>query len=141
MLHVIGIERGRIFYSSAHGYGMGLGQNFIQRLKEELSGEVLVIFLMSDNFFDSTMCMCEMGATWVMTKEHVPILIPPFDFNKVKGVFPNTQGMKISDRMAFTELAELLMEYFGMEPFKHLHWERDRNRICDRIDELLAAKS
>jgi hypothetical protein len=78
-----------------------------------------------------------MGATWVMTQRHILILLPPFDFDTVKGVFPYSQGIKINDRPGFTALAETIRDYLGMGPFRHLHWERDRNRICDRIDELL----
>jgi hypothetical protein len=41
----------------------------------------------------------EMGATWIKTNEHVPILIPHCDFKNVQGVIPLTQGFKITDSL------------------------------------------
>lgn len=140
MLHAMGLNHECIFYSSAHGYGTNLGESFIQRLKEELSNDVLVIFLLSDNFFNSPMCMCEMGAAWITTREHVPILIPPFDFDQVKGVFPSSHGMKINDRAAYTSLHEKITEYFSLAPIKPAPWERARDRVVDRIEKSLNIK-
>jgi len=81
-----------------------------------------------------------MDAAWITTREHVPILIPPFDFDQVKGVFPNSHGMKINDRAAYTSLHEKITEYFSLAPIKPAPWERARDRVVDRIEKSLNIK-
>ncbi|MGV6831280.1 MAG: hypothetical protein ACWA5P_06945, partial [bacterium] len=84
----------KIFCTSFEGYGIDLGNNFLDAIKDELSSESLVLFVLTTNFYKSPICMCEMGATWVLSKEHIPIVVPPLDFSDVEGVIPLTQGFK-----------------------------------------------
>jgi hypothetical protein len=89
LLEVIGLPSDRIFCSSFAGYGIDLGDNFLDALKEELSNDTLVLFVLSHNFYASPVCLCEMGATWVQTKDHIPILVPPFNFADIKSLSEN----------------------------------------------------
>lgn len=104
LLEIIGIPSEKIFCSSFEGYGVELGKNFLEHLKSELNNDVLVIFILSKNFYSSVVCLCEMGATWVKTNDHIPILIPPFNYDDMKGVIPTTHGMKIDDKERYNSL-------------------------------------
>jgi len=111
----IGVPSDNIFCSSFEGYGIQLGEDFLARLKKELNNNVLVVFVLSNNFYSSPISLCEMGATWMQTSEHLPILIPPFDFENVKGVIPSTQGMKINDKNKLNSFKEKLEDFFSIE--------------------------
>ncbi|MFA7222788.1 MAG: toll/interleukin-1 receptor domain-containing protein [Bacilli bacterium] len=136
-LEVIGVSSENIFCSSFEGYGVELGANFLDVIKEELSGNVLVIFILSTNFYSSIVSICEMGATWVKTNQHIPILIPPFDYKDIEGVIPNTHGMKINERDKFNSLKERVEIFFELKTIKENIWERKRDKIINEIDELL----
>jgi len=97
----------------------------------------MVLFVLSKNFYDSPICMCQMGAAWMATKEHIPILIPPFSFKEVKGVFPNTQGMILTDKNKINSLKESMERFFNLEPMKHSIWEQDRTNILEEIERRL----
>jgi len=77
--------------------------------------------------------LCEMGATWIKTSEHIPILIPPFDFENIKGVIPLTQGFKINDSLKLNLFKEKLEKVFDINPIDFTSWERKRDRIIKRI--------
>lgn len=134
LLEVIGIKPEEIFFSSHPDYGVGLGENILERLKKELSTEIMVMFIFSDNFFNSPVCLCEMGATWIKTNEHIPVLIPPFDFNKVKGVFPNSLGMKITDEKQLNSLKEKLESKYGLKPITLNRWEEKRKKCLEEME-------
>ncbi|PIQ21069.1 MAG: hypothetical protein COW65_11260 [Cytophagales bacterium CG18_big_fil_WC_8_21_14_2_50_42_9] len=138
LLRGMGVSSDKIFCTSFEGYGIDLGDNFLDALKQELSNNVLVLFVLSRKFYASPICLCEMGAAWITTKEHVPILIPPLGFEDVKGVFPNTQGMILNDKDKINSLKERIEKFFNLTPAKHSIWERERNNILEEIDRRLA---
>jgi hypothetical protein len=82
LLESMDVKPSQIFCSSFDGYGIPLGSNFLDAIKEEISKNVLVLFVLSENFYASPVCLCEMGATWVLSRENIPIIVPPFTFEK-----------------------------------------------------------
>jgi hypothetical protein len=67
-MRAIGVSPRNIFCSSFEGYGIPLGENFLERIKSEITSKTLVIFVLSSNFYDSAVSLCEMGAAWVNTR-------------------------------------------------------------------------
>lgn len=142
ILGVLGLGSEHIFCSSVAGYGIPLGENFYERLKSELTADVLVLFVLSPNFFQSPVCLCEMGAAWVLTKDHVPVLVPPFDFADMRGVIPATQGLKLTDKLKITELGRKVARHCGLpDPTHHTDWERRRDKSLHRIEQLLGQQA
>lgn len=138
LLETIGLDSNQIFCSSLSGYGIPLGENFIECLKSELSdSNTMVIFMLSENFYKSPVSMCEMGATWIQSKEHIPVLIPPFKFEEIDGTIKLTQGFMINDSMKWNEFKDKILQTFGLEDLSNSVWERKRDRTISRINELL----
>lgn len=136
IFETIGVESSQIFCTSFEGYGIGLGDDFLDTIKEELSSNTLVIFVLSKNFYDSPVCLCEMGATWVLAKEHIPILVPPLDYKDVQGVIPLTQGLKINEHLKLNLLKEKVEKVFNIQTkISATDWERKRNKIVSRIEK------
>ncbi|WP_070001002.1 TIR domain-containing protein [Cellulosilyticum sp. I15G10I2] len=138
ILETIGVESNQIFCTSFEGYGIGLGEDFLNAIKTELSSDVLVLFVLSNNFYESPVCMCEMGASWVLSKEHIPIIVPPLSYENIKGVIPLTQGMLLLDSLKWNSFKERIEEIFNIRnPLSFSTWERKRDRICNRLENVL----
>lgn len=138
MLESIGIESNQIFCTSFEGYGIGLGENFLDTIKSELSSDSLVLFVLSENFYNSPVCMCEMGATWVLSKEHIPIVVPPLSYDDIKGVFPLSQGFILTDSLKLNSFKEKIENTFNISnPLSFSTWERKRDRICNRLSSIV----
>lgn len=138
MLESIGIESNQIFCTSFEGYGIGLGENFLDTIKSELSSDSLVLFVLSENFYNSPVCMCEMGATWVLSKEHIPIVVPPLSYDDIKGVFPLSQGFILTDPLKLNSFKEKIESTFNVSnPLSFSTWEWKRDRICNRLSSIL----
>lgn len=137
ILEAIGVPSDRIFCTSFEGYGIGLGADFLDTIKKELNNEVLVLFILSFHFYQSPVSLCEMGATWVKTNEHIPILIPPFNYSDIKGVIPTTQGMKINEKAKFNSLKEKVESFLSFTHRNISTWERKRDNILKEIKTIL----
>lgn len=137
LIENIGVPHNSIFYSSHPAYGVSLGENIFTRLKTELEGDVFALFMLSDNFYKSPVCLCEMGAVWIKSNKQIPILIPPFDFDGVQGVFPGSLGFKLDDKKQLNNFKSELESYFNLTPINYTRWEEKRDEYLSKIEVLL----
>ncbi|MBJ6888841.1 toll/interleukin-1 receptor domain-containing protein [Vibrio cholerae] len=139
LLEAIGVESNQIFCTSFEGYGIELGENFLDAIKNELSSDSMVLFVLSENFYASPVCMCEMGAAWVLSKEHIPLVVPPLSYSDIKGVLPLTQGMVLTDAMKLNSFKDKVEKTFSIKnKLSFSSWERKRDRVCNRLDKILS---
>ena len=110
-----------MFCSSVKGYGIPLGENIYDYLKDQFQNYKLkVIFVLSDNYYKSVASLNEMGAAWVLQNDYNFILLPKFEFKDIKGaVDPRTISIKMdsSEREVKSRLNELslsLQKDFGL---------------------------
>lgn len=136
ILEAMKIPHDRIYCSSKPGYGTPFGKDFLKYIPEKLRSGALVLFVLSDNFYKSPICMCEMGAAWALSSELFPILVPPFDFEQVRGVFPTAAGLKVNDCSELNALKEQLKPSFDIMN-DHPDWEGKRNAAVSKINEKL----
>jgi formylglycine-generating enzyme required for sulfatase activity len=142
LIESVGIKSSQIFCSSFEEYGFDLGENFLERLKKELNDdEIIAFFILTQNFYRSPISLCEMGAIWIKSNKHIPILIPPFDFKDINGVFPVTQGMKINDKSKLNTLKESLESDFSLGSIKMSIWEKKRDKFLKDVNSLIEGKS
>jgi formylglycine-generating enzyme required for sulfatase activity len=137
LIESVGINHDLIFCSSFEGYGFELGEDFLERLKKELNEEILAFFILTQHFYKSPISLCEMGAIWIKANKHIPILIPPFDFKDINGVFPVSQGMKINDKNKLNSLKETLENDFILTSLKTTIWEKKRDKFLTDINMLI----
>ncbi|MGD6796620.1 toll/interleukin-1 receptor domain-containing protein [Metabacillus indicus] len=122
-LKEIGINSKNIYCSSLEGYGVPADGDILEWMKSGLTGDVLVLYVLSENFYNSPYCMCEMGATWVQTKTYIPILIPPFDYKNIQGVIPSSKkAYKINDNYGISSIKTTIEEKFGLTPINLNIW-------------------
>ena len=141
LFEIIGVDNNSIFCSSFEGYGVTLGENFLDRIKAEINEDVLMVFMLSENYYNSTISICEMGAAWVKTKYQIPMLIPPFGYNDVQGVIPLTQGMKVNEIEKYNTLKKMIEQLFELKSVDFTTWERKRNNIVANINQIITKKS
>lgn len=141
LLEACGVESKNIFCSSFEGYGIPLGENFLERIKDEIDNNALVLFILSNNFYNSAVSLCEMGATWIKSNTHIPILIPPSDYEDIKGVINLTQGIKINESVKLNSLYDRLNElgFIGAKQSFNI-WERKRDNFLSDIKNLLESQ-
>jgi hypothetical protein len=133
----IGVPFSEIFYSSNAAYGVGLGEDIFTRLKTELEDNVFALFMLSDNFYKSPVCLCEMGAVWIKSNKQIPILIPPFSFKGMEGVFSGSLGFLMNDKSQLNNFKGALESHFKLTPIHISRWEEKRDEYILKINALI----
>lgn len=93
-----GIQKENIVATSAPDTGFSAGESLYGNLKSVLLGNDLsIIYLLSENYYSSPICLNEMGAAWIRDIEYqYPILLPGFSFKQVNGVIRDREKIGIS---------------------------------------------
>ena len=59
----IGLTHNQVFCTSIAGQGIPAGQDFKHHIHNELANSLVVIALLTPNYYASAFCLCELGGT------------------------------------------------------------------------------
>lgn len=142
LLSHIGLTSDTLFCSSIPGYNIKQGSGDIfEYLRDEFSNNLFVIFMLSENYYNSKACLNEMGATWVLQKEYQSILLPGFDFSQVQGAInPREISFKLDDKKyrnsALGELKNNIIRLLDLPGIDSSKWDYQRERFFSKIDSI-----
>lgn len=137
LLRKIGFTDKDVFCSSYPGYGIPLGKNIYEFLKNCFKDyELFVLFVISkDNYYSSPASLNEMGAAWVQGSKSIPILLPGMSPAKLKGVVgPDSLAICLdSDNVRYdlNSLKNDLLLFFGKQQINESAWEHDRESFLE----------
>lgn len=137
LVQLIGVPQDKIFFTSGDGFGIRLGDDWTETLKREIIGEVIVLSIVTQNYLQSQMCLCELGAAWVLSKKNIPIIDPSIKFDKLNEILRKNQGFEITKPVKWTSLKKQLEDDFGLPSLPGDKWEDQRDAILVRIKQLL----
>lgn len=140
LIEGMGVKSKQIFCSSFDGYGIQLGVNWLDAVKNELTEETLVLFVLTTNFYNSNMCQCELGAVWVNTLKHIPILVPPLVYDDLEYILRNQQSMTINKEENLSSLYEEIINWFDLEQLRPNIWKNKSDKFLGNIDYILKKK-
>lgn len=137
LLEAMGVDSNKIFCSSFEGYGVKLGSNWLDAIRQELTEDSLVLFVLTTNFFNSNMCQCELGAVWSNTVKHIPILVPPLTVNDLEYILRNHQSMTINNENNINCLYDEIIEWLDLPPKKSNIWQLRVAKFIGSIERIL----
>lgn len=141
----IGLTSENMFCSSIPGYNVPLDKNIFDYLKEQFDNYNLrVVFVLSENYYNSPASLNEMGAAWVLRHKYTSILIPQFDFVDIKGVIDKMQisikldSAKTELKARLNELRDTIVKEFGIKTSLASQniWERHRDEFINKVSSM-----
>lgn len=109
LLKKFGFQEQNIFYSSDISQGVEPGELIMDRLKEELTHNPIVVYFLSQNYYTSVVCLNEMGASWLASQDHYPIALPGFLSQDIKGAINRDRlTIFLNEKTSVKEIHSLL---------------------------------
>ncbi len=133
----IGIPDSDIFCSSLEGLGIPSGTNFVDFIREQISEPKVVILLLTREYFHSSFCLCELGASWVLSHKIIRLLVPPLDYSDIKSVLTGIQVHKIDDKSDLNEMQYELVSVLNIQGKSFARWEVKRDKFLQELFEYL----
>lgn len=126
-----------IFCSSLEGMGIPKGMNFIEFIKRNIMKPKLVIVLLTPNYYDSIFCNCELGASWALSHDIFPLLVPPLTYKDLVAVLENVQAGIIDNESDLNDLRDKINNLLNDNKNSTARWERKRNQFLSKLKEIL----
>ena len=142
LLEGIGLNESQIFCSSIPGFDIPLNEDIYNYLKLQFDSYSLhVIYILSDNYYNSVACMNEMGAAWILQNKYTTILLPGFAFKEIEGAInPRQIGLKLDNekndvKNRLGQLKSDIIEEFKLHSIADVRWEEKRDTFIKKISE------
>ncbi|WP_428833135.1 TIR domain-containing protein [Porphyromonas macacae] len=116
-----------IIYTSRETTGVEPGEGIPSFIKENLKTSSLVLFLISDNYKSSEVCLNEMGAAWALEKNTISILLPGTTFKSLGWLTSLSKALKIDD----SEGLDKIYSIFNRKDANILDWNRQKESFMD----------
>lgn len=104
------------YLSDENRHSIGAGESISNKIKEEIKNCKVLIALLSKNYFNSKMCLYELGVAWGLNKIIVPIILPGLTFNDYRSSYliePDALYLDFGEN--FEKLKKTLIEKCGLE--------------------------
>lgn len=125
--------------TSLEGKGIPAGtSNFIEYLRKQIQEPRLVILLLSENYFASLFCVCELGAVWGMGLPCFPLVVPPTNKSKLKATLAVTQAGDITNPSYLDELRDAVNDKVGC-CVPTPTWSVKRDGFLRGLDDVIKA--
>ena len=143
----IGAETDLFFCSSVPGYEIDLGKRFLPEIKKQFNEyELLTIIIHSPRYYQSPVCLNEMGASWILETEHYSFLTADCDFNLLKGVIDDKEvAIKVNSSDAKNRMnafLQMVLRFLGLPELDFSdhrvlsRWEEDRDAFLSAVCKL-----
>ena len=109
----------KVFFSSSDNQGVQVNEDIYGTLKKEIKNNSYVFCLLSPNYYDSPMCLNEMGAAWACGNEYALICLPEFnidskDFRRC-AINTNQKVVHIENSNEMKQLVKSILDSFNLK--------------------------
>lgn len=143
LLDGMGLDQTKVFCSSLPGYGIPIGTDIFDYLRDQfLEYDLHVIFIHSDNYYQSPVSLNEMGAAWALKNVVTSILLPDFGFDEMAGVVNNREiaikldGEELELKDKLNQLHSKIVEEFGLTKKADIIWEQKRDAFISEVKQI-----
>lgn len=147
---VINLNSNNLFCSSAHGFDVMLGKNFMDNILEQYhKHNLFLIYVLSHNYMGSPICLNEMGASWITKTDSIGILLPGFDMKDLGNSCYDKQSISIifdqeekETRHRLNQLKETVEKLFpdDVRKIDWSRWEEKRNEFIEKVKAISVKK-
>ena len=143
LLEYIGLREGDMVCSSAPDYGIPMGYDIYDWLREKFETyDLHVLFVLSHHFYESAASLNEMGAAWVLKQKYDFLLLPGFDFSDIKGAINRNQiGIKLDGDIdevnkKLGQLKDSIVSEFELREVPEIGWGKRRDAFVREMAVL-----
>ena len=140
---IVGADGDKIFCSSVQGYGIRQSRDIMDELKAQFENyEIFMIIIHSPRYYQSAVCLNEMGAAWVMGTQFSSFLTTDCETEHMRGVInkekifidPNDDPDMLEAHL--NDFKNDLLSFFGKGSIDENKWANARKRFVNEISSL-----
>lgn len=132
-----GIHVSDITYTSLPTTGVPIGGGIPSFIKQALIDADMVLFMISENYKRSEICLNEMGAAWALDKNTISILLPNVSFQSLGWLTSFNKAIKIDE----SEDLDSFYEIISIPPKDVSEWNRQKKAFLEKCSIYAQCRS
>ncbi len=132
LLEDLGIPEESILYTSLPRFGIPGDVDIYEYLRSKINDNFYMFYMLSDNYYQSPVCLNEMGAAWVAQNDYSTFILPNLSVG-IKGVVDSKRkAWDITKAVELNNLKEKLVNDFNLTISLN-KWEDKKNNFLDKV--------
>ncbi len=140
---IIGADGDKVFCSSIPGYGIKPSRDIMDEVKAQFDkNDVFMVIIHSPRYYQSAICLNEMGASWVLGTKFASFMTRDCDYKHMCGVInhekicinPNNEAEMLNAHL--NDFKNDLLSHFGLGGVDENKWENARQQFVDAVKAL-----
>lgn len=123
-----------IVCTSREDTGVKSGEDIRDFIKEYITNCNYVLFMISENYKKSEICLNEMGAAWATNRNVKPIVFPNIGFESIGWLYNIKRGIKLDDSAALDSLYEEISEICETKS-RVSTWNKQKTEFIDFLSK------
>jgi len=130
-----------IFCTSTDGTKIESGEDWRNSIETALTLSNIIILIITPNYKESEVCICEMGAAWVTRAKVISYIIEPINYSNVGIIQEPKQVEKLLDQGSLDRLKDIIQSTLSIphEKIKSDRWTVKKNEFINKIEEYLSS--
>lgn len=117
------------------------GEDLLAYVESKIEQPDLVIVLLTPNYILSRFCLCELGVCWALSRNVIPILVPPLTPQHVKTIIPAASIRKIDSTDDLNVVATQLHQDLALGNMNLPRWAMEKKRFLALLPALITQVS
>lgn len=136
----VGVAHDQVFCTSLAGQGIPAGTDFKGYIHKELGQSSIVIALLTPNYYASSFCLCELGGTWILSKDFLPFTTPLAGYGDLQAVLKGIQVLKIQEEtdLDLDQMRDRLFELAAV-PTPTPRWSVKKSKFLAQLANIFSA--
>lgn len=134
----VGLSSSQVFCTSLEGLSIPAGQQFVNFIRNKLTGAQLIVPLLSPNYYESVFCLCELGGSWAIAANIHPLLVPPLQYADIQAVLTGVQLGRIDSDTELSNLRDDVAARFSVS-VPTARWDVKRRAFLGNLTAVLAS--
>ncbi len=133
----LSLKSEELFSISMEETGIPAGVDFVSHIRSRIGNPDTTIVLLSPNYLGSRFCLCEWGAVWALSKNMVPLLVPPLASRHVSKLITESRLIHINHLDELNKFASLLQEQLGLDNLNLPRWAMEKKKFLNSIEPII----
>lgn len=128
----LGFDINDIFCTSIDGTKISPGENWREEIFSNISSSLYCFLIITNNYKESEMCLCEMGAIWFSKKPYIALILDPITPELSGYVINTNQIEKMNDKYSINRIKDKMSSF----DLKFIPSDRWASKVDEYISEL-----
>lgn len=128
-----GLDIKDIVCTSIESTGIRTGQDIRIYLQEHIKACDFVFFMVSKNYMESSICLNEMGASWVLGKKVKPLLFPNVDYKDMGWLYEISKAGKLEETVTLDSLHDELLDEYALLRHNSADWTKQKDNFLKAL--------